>query len=62
MEKCAADYAKSSKNAKGLVLDEMVSLAGWSKAHARWALSIARQCKGPAKVAVRKLWCRSYGY
>ena len=52
-KKYAADYAKSSKNAKGLVLDELVAVTGWSRANARRALSTAWR-KGPAKAVVRK--------
>lgn len=37
-KKYAADYAKSSKNAKGLILDELVAITGWSRANARRAL------------------------
>lgn len=61
-KKCAADYAKASKNAKGLVLDELVAVTGWSRANARRALSTARKRKGPAKAVVRKPRGRTYGY
>ena len=61
-KKYAADYAKSSKNAKGLVLDELVDVTGWSRANARRALSTVRKRKGPARVAVRKPRGRTYGY
>jgi hypothetical protein len=61
-KKYAADYAKSSKNAKGLVLDELVAVTGWSRANARRALSTARKRKGPAKAVVRKPRGRTYGY
>ena len=61
-KKYVADYVKSSKNAKGLVLDELVAVTGWSRANARRALSTARKRKGPARVAVRKPRGRTYGY
>jgi transposase InsO family protein len=61
-KKYAADYAKSSKNGKGLVLDELVAVTGWSRANARRALSTARMRKGPAKAVVRKPRGRTYGY
>ena len=61
-KKYAADYVKSSKNAKGLVLDELVAVTGWSRANARRALSMARKRKGPAKAVVRKPRGRTYGY
>ena len=61
-KKYAADYAKSSKSAKGLVLDELVAVTGWSRANARRALSTARKRKGPAKAVVRKPRGRTYGY
>lgn len=61
-KKYAADYAKASKNAKGLILDELVAVTGWSRANARRALSTARKRKGPAKSVVRKPRGRTYGY
>src|SRR5680860_112560 len=61
-KKYAADYAKSSKTAKGLILDELVAVTGWSRANARRALSTARKRKGPAKSVVRKPRGRTYGY
>jgi transposase InsO family protein len=61
-KKYAADYAKSSKNGKGVVLDELVAVTGWSRANARRALSAARKRKGPAKSVVRKPRGRTYGY
>jgi hypothetical protein len=36
-KKYAADYAKSSKSAKGLILDELVAISEWSRANARRA-------------------------
>ncbi|MDI3208049.1 hypothetical protein QK290_05845 [Pseudarthrobacter sp. AL07] len=53
-KKYATDYAKSSKSVKGLILDELVGVTGWSRANARRALSTARKRKGPAKSVVRK--------
>jgi len=61
-KKYAADYTKSSKTAKGLILDELVAVTGWSRANARRALSTARKRKGPAKPVTRKPRGRTYGY
>jgi hypothetical protein len=61
-KKYAADYAKSSKNAKGLILDELIAVSGWSRANARRALSTAHKRKGPAKAVVRKPRGQTYGY
>lgn len=61
-KKYAADYARSSKAAKGVILDELVTVTGWSRANARRALSTARKRKGPAKAAVRRPRGRTYGY
>ncbi|MET3351602.1 UNVERIFIED_ORG: hypothetical protein ABID57_003312 [Arthrobacter sp. UYEF1] len=55
-KKYAADYAKSSKTAKGLILDELVAVTGWSRDNARRAPSTARQRKGP-----QRRWCVSRG-
>ncbi len=35
----ARDYGKESKNGKGVILDELVAVTGWSRANARRALS-----------------------
>lgn len=61
-KKYAADYVKSSKTAKGVILDELVTVTGWSRANARRALSTARKRRGPAKPAARKPRGRTYGY
>ena len=61
-KKYAADYAKSSKTAKGRILDELVAITGWSRANARRALATARRRKGPAKSVTRKPRGRTYGY
>lgn len=61
-KKYATDYAKSSKTGKGLILDELVAVTGWSRANARRALSTARKRRGPAKAVVRKPRGRTYGY
>lgn len=61
-KKYAADYAKSSKNAKGLVLDDLVAVTGWSRANARRALSAARKRKGPPKAVGRQSLVSSRGH
>jgi hypothetical protein len=47
-KKYAAEYAMSSKTVKGLILDELVAITGWSRSNARRALATARKRKGPA--------------
>ncbi|WAH98028.1 hypothetical protein [Arthrobacter sp. MMS18-M83] len=47
-KKYATGYAKSSKTAKGLILDELVAVTGWSRANARRALATA-QAEGPCE-------------
>ncbi|GAA4025898.1 DDE-type integrase/transposase/recombinase [Arthrobacter methylotrophus] len=61
-KKYAADYAKASKKAKGVVLDELVAVTGWSRANARRALATARARKGRAKPVTRRPRGRTYGY
>lgn len=61
-KKHAAVYAKASKKAKGVMLDQLVATTGWSRANARRALTAAGQRKGPACATVRKPRGRSYGY
>lgn len=53
-KKYAPDYAKEAKKAKGVILDELVAVTGWSRAKPRRALSTARKRKGPVKAVVRK--------
>jgi hypothetical protein len=45
-KKHAAEYAKASKKAKGMKLDQLVATTGWSRANARRALTAARVRKG----------------
>lgn len=61
-KKYAHDYAKGTKKAKGVILDDLVAVTGWSRANARRALSTARKRKGPAKAGARKPRGRAYGY
>lgn len=61
-KKHAAEYAKASKKAKGVMLDQVVATTGWSRANARRALTAAFTRKGPAKAVARKPRSRTYGY
>ena len=45
-KKHAAQYAKASKTAKGVMLDRLVLTTGWSRANARRALTAAVKRKG----------------
>jgi len=61
-KKHAAEYAKASKKAKGVMLGQVVATTGWSRANARRALTAARARKGPAKAIKRKPRSATYGY
>src|SRR5690554_6949499 len=61
-KKHAAEYAKASKKAKGVMLDQLVATTGWSRANARRALTAASKRKGPAKAVKRTPRSRTYGY
>ena len=61
-KKHAAEYAKASKKAKGVMLGQVVATTGWSRANARRALMAALKRKGPAKAVKRKPRSRTYGY
>ena len=61
-KKHAAEYAKASKKAKGVMLGQVVATTGWSRANARRALMAALTRKGPAKAVKRKPRSRTYGY
>ena len=61
-KKHAAEYARASKKAKGVMLDQLVATTGWSRANARRALTAALKRKGPAKAVKRKPRSRTYGY
>jgi hypothetical protein len=53
-KKHAAQYAKTSRKAKGVMLDQLVATTGWSRANARRALMVAAKRKGPASAVKRK--------
>lgn len=61
-KKHAAEYARASKKAKGVLLDQLVATTGWSRANARRALATALQRKGPAQAVKRRPRPRTYGY
>ena len=61
-KKHAAEYAKASKKSKGVMLDQLVTTTGWSRANARRALTAAGKRKGPARAVKRTPRQRTYGY
>jgi hypothetical protein len=61
-KKHAAQYAKTSRKAKSVMLDQLVATTGWSRANARRALTAAAKRKGPASAVKRKPRPRTYGY
>ena len=61
-KKHAAEYAKASKTAKGVMLDRLVLTTGWSRANARRALTAAVKRKGTAKAVKREPRPPTYGY
>lgn len=61
-KKHAAEYARASKKAKGVMLDQLVATTGWSRANARRALTAAKARKGPARAVKRKPRAVTYGY
>jgi len=61
-KKHAAEYRQASKKAKGVMLDQLVTTTGWSRANVRRALAAALKRKGPAKAVKRTPRSRTYGY
>lgn len=61
-KKHAAEYARASKKAKGVMLDQLVATTGWSRANARRALTAAKARNGPARAVKRKPRGVTYGY
>jgi len=61
-KKHAAEYAKASKKAKGVMLDQLVATTGWSRANGRRALTAAAKQKGPARATRRTPRRPTYGY
>ena len=58
----AKAYRSASKSGKARMLDELVAVAGWSRANARRAVSAAGRRRGPVRVVVRKQRAPIYGY
>jgi hypothetical protein len=54
----AGRYQKASKGEKGSMLDELCALTGWTRRHARRALTTARARRGSV---TRKPRARTYG-
>jgi hypothetical protein len=61
-KKYAKEYAAASKKAKGVLLDALVAVTGWSRANARRAISNALVRRGHLKAVKRKPRPRTYGY
>ena len=61
-KKHAAEYAKTSKKAKGVILDRLILTTGWPRVNARRALTAAVKRKGTAKAVKRKPRPPRYGY
>ncbi|MCY0906735.1 transposase family protein [Arthrobacter sp. H14-L1] len=61
-KKEAGEYFRSSKKAKGEILDRLMVEIGWSRANARRQLGRAFRRRGPARVVTRKPRPPSYGY
>ncbi len=61
-KKYAKSYRLASKKAKGVMLDELVAVTGWSRANARRAIGNSGRRKGPARVGKCKPRTPVYGY
>jgi transposase InsO family protein len=61
-KKYAAGYRRASKKEKGVMLDELVAVTGWSRDNARRAVAAASKRRGPARAQVRKSRGRKYSY
>ena len=60
-KKYARQYAMAAKKDKGRMLDELVSVTGWSRANARRAIAAAGRRKGAARAVQRKPRAPTYG-
>jgi hypothetical protein len=62
-KKHAGEYGRASKKNKGVALDQLVAMTGWSRANARRALTAAGKGKARPARAVRWRPRRAtYGY
>jgi transposase InsO family protein len=61
-KKYAKEYRAASKKARGVMLDELVAVTGWSRDNARRQVARAGQRRGPARARVRKQRAPIYGY
>ncbi len=50
----ATGFGRASKKDRGRLLDELVGVAGWSRANARRSIAVAAKRKGSARAVVRK--------
>ncbi len=58
----AKEYRAASKKARGILLDELVAVTGWSRDNARRQVAQAGKRRGPAKAVRRKPRAPIYGY
>ncbi len=58
----AAEYARADKAGKGVLLDGLVQATGWTRDHARRAIRMAAERKGPAAAVKRRPRPRKYSY
>jgi hypothetical protein len=58
----AKEYRAASKKARGILLDELVAVTGWSRDNARRQVARAGKRRGPAKAVRRKPRAPVYGY
>ncbi len=61
-KKHGAEYRSASKKAKGVMLNQLVAMTGWSRANARRALSAVGKRKGPVRALKRTPRPPTYGY
>ena len=61
-KKYAKEYRAVSKKARGVLLDELVAVTGWSRDNARRQVARAGQRRGPARAKARKPRAPVYGY
>lgn len=61
-KKYAQEYSRASKKVKARMLDELVAVAGWSRANARRAITAAGKRRGRAGAVTGKPRARIYGY
>lgn len=61
-KKYAAEYGRTDKAGKSRMLDELTSVTGWTRDHARRAIRTAAKRRGPASAVKRRPRPRKYSY